>query len=126
MITTLDERPTLLIVDDEEEIRATVRLLLRTTELQVVGEAGGGIEAVSLALRTQPDLILLDQKMPDMTGEETTEILRQASPGSLIIAFSAYLDRHPDWADGYLPKDRVAEVAEYLTTFLGSIEAAKL
>ncbi len=107
-----------LVVDDEQEIRETVRLLVEPKGFVVVGEAANGIEAVSLALREQPHLIVLDQKMPEMTGEETAATLRNASPSSRILAFSAYLEGCPDWGDGFLAKDRIADIAKVLAAML--------
>lgn len=109
---------TVLIVDDDEEIRHVLRLLCETEGLDVVGEAGNGVEAVPLALRHQPDFVILDFMLPRLDGEGAAEILRAVTPESRIVAFSAILDEQPDWADAYLNKERITELMPLLRTFI--------
>jgi DNA-binding NarL/FixJ family response regulator len=61
---------TVLIVDDHIGFRSTARTVLEAEGFQVVGEAGDGAEAVELAGRLQPDVVLLDVQLPDMDGFE--------------------------------------------------------
>jgi len=103
-----------LIVDDDEEIRHVLRLMCETEGFQVIGEAENGVEAVPLALKHQPDFVILDYLMPHLDGEGTATMLRAIAPGARIIAFSAVLDRKPSWSDSYLNKARVSEVAPLL------------
>jgi CheY-like chemotaxis protein len=107
-----------LIVDDDEEIRHVLRVLCETEGLKVVGEAANAVEAVPLALNHQPDFVILDYMLPRLDGEGAAEILRTITPESKIVAFSAILDRQPDWADAYLNKDRIAELMPLLRTFI--------
>jgi CheY-like chemotaxis protein len=109
---------TVLIVDDDEEIRHALRLLCETEGMKVVGEAANGVEAVPLALQYQPDFVILDYMLPRLDGEGAAEILRAVIPGTKIVAFSAFLDRQPDWADAYLNKDRISELMPLLRTFI--------
>lgn len=109
---------TVLIVDDDEEIRHVLRLVCEDDSLRVVGEAGNGVEAVTLALSHQPDFVILDYKLPRLDGEGAAEILRAVTPTSKIVAFSALLDRQPPWADAYLNKERLAELMPLLKTFI--------
>jgi CheY-like chemotaxis protein len=112
------ERKTVLIVDDEEEIRHVLRLLCEGADLEVVGEAENGVEAIPLALRFQPDFVILDYMLPRLDGEGAAEIMRAVTPESKIVAFSAILDSKPPWADAYLNKDRVSELMPLLQTFI--------
>jgi DNA-binding NarL/FixJ family response regulator len=107
-----------LIVDDDEEIRHVLRLLFETEKLDVVGEAANAAEAVPLALNHQPDFVILDYKLPQLDGEGAAEILRAVVPGTRIVAFSAFLDKRPDWADAYLNKDRISELMPLLRSFI--------
>ena len=109
---------TVLIVDDDEEVRHVLRLLCEHDDLEVVGEADNGVAAIPLALSHQPDFVILDYRLPRLDGEGAAEILRAVTPDSKIVAFSALLDTQPDWADGYLNKDRVAELMPLLRTFI--------
>lgn len=117
-MTEPNHHKTVLIVDDDEEIRHVLRLLCEADELEVVGEAENGVEAVPLALRHQPDFVILDYRLPRLDGEGAAEILRAVTPESKIVAFSALLDRQPDWADAYLNKDRIAELMPLLRSFV--------
>ncbi len=109
---------TVLIVDDDEEVRHVLRLICENDSLRVVGEAGNGIEAVTLALNHQPDFVILDYKLPRLDGEGAAEILRAITPDSKIVAFSAILERQPEWADAFLNKERIAEMMPLLRSFI--------
>lgn len=109
---------TVLIVDDDEEIRHVLRLLCETEGLEVVGEAATGVEAVPIALKHQPDFVILDYMLPRLDGEGAAEILRAVVPGTKIVAFSAILEAQPSWADAYLNKERIAELMPLLKTFI--------
>ena len=114
----LPSQKTVLIVDDDEEIRHVLRLLCESEGLEVVGEASSGIEAVPLALKHQPGFVILDFMLPRLDGEGASEILRAVIPGTKIVAFSAILDRRPEWADAYLNKERISELMPLLRTFI--------
>lgn len=109
---------TVLIVDDDEEIRHVLRLLCETEGMEVIGEAATGVEAVPQALRHQPDVVILDYMLPRLDGEGTAEILRAVVPGTKIVAFSAILDSQPGWADAYLNKERISELMPLLQTLI--------
>lgn len=109
---------TVLIVDDDEEMRHVLRLLCETEGLEVVGEAANGVEAIPLALNHQPDVVILDYRLPRLDGEGAAEILRAVIPGTKIVAFSAILERQPEWADAYLNKERITELMPLLRSFI--------
>jgi DNA-binding response OmpR family regulator len=67
-----------LLADDDPDIREYVRLALRNYDNLMVLEAVDGNKAVSLAKHTKPDLILLDNKMPSMSGESVAKSLKNA------------------------------------------------
>lgn len=105
---------TVLIVDDDEEIRHVLRLMCEMEGFEVVGEASNGVEAVPLALSAQPSIVILDHLMPRRRGDVTATLLRSLVPGIRIVAFSAILEAKPDWSDAYLNKERISEVAPLL------------
>jgi two-component system, chemotaxis family, chemotaxis protein CheY len=105
---------TILIVDDDEEIRHVLRMMCEIEGYHVVGEASHGVEAVQEALKHQPRFVILDYLMPHLDGEGTASLLRAVSPGARIVAFSAVLDEKPDWSDAYLNKERIQEVVPLL------------
>lgn len=109
---------TVLIVDDDEEVRHVLRILCEQDRLDVVGEADNGVAAVSLALKLQPDFVILDYRLPRLDGEGAAEILRAVAPRSRIVAFSAILEDQPEWADAFLNKARITELMPLLKTFI--------
>jgi len=86
----------ILIVDDEEDIRVLVRSLIEIANhgLSVAGEAADGDEALRRWRDRQPDVVLLDQRMPGLSGLETAEVMLSENPGQTVILFTAYLDPH--------------------------------
>lgn len=84
---------TILIADDSERVRTIVRRALeRDTDFTVCGEAVDGLEAVTKAKELLPDLILLDVRMPRLTGLEVAGILRNTQPSLRIIMLTMYAD----------------------------------
>ncbi len=83
-----------LIVDDHAGVRALLRSLLKkASDIEVVGEAQNGIEALALVNRLKPDVMLLDIEMPGMTGIEVARELHARKTDVIILAVSAYNDR---------------------------------
>jgi CheY-like chemotaxis protein len=99
-----------LIVDDNEDIRDVLRMVFEVDGFKVVGEAANGVEAVTVALEHRPDFVILDYLMPLQNGEKTAEILRTLVPETRIVAFSGVISKKPEWADAFLTKDRVSEI----------------
>jgi DNA-binding NarL/FixJ family response regulator len=79
----------ILVVDDHAVVRAGLKLLLsREEELEVVGEAGDGDEAVTRALQLEPDVALMDVVMPGRSGIETAGELRESLPAAKVLMLS--------------------------------------
>jgi NarL family two-component system response regulator LiaR len=84
---------TVLIVDDHALVRSGIRGYLETQpDLQVVGEAASGAEAVRAAADLVPDVVLMDLLMPEMDGVEATRRLCQVSPHSQVVVLTSYHD----------------------------------
>ena len=80
-----------LICDDNEAVRALVGLIVDgALGLTVVGEATDGNEAIVEATRLQPDVIILDLAMPNLSGLEAIPALRRIAPAAQIIVFSGF------------------------------------
>ena len=102
----------ILLVDDQQLIRLGFGLVLGAEDdLDVVGEASNGAEAIDLAARLQPDVILMDVRMPGLDGIEATRRIVAANPDSRIIILTTFdLDEYAfgalrAGASGFLLKD---------------------
>src|SRR5512140_2754252 len=80
----------MLICDDHEVIRTGLASLLAGTDIQIIGEAANGKDALRLAQKDKPDVILLDIRMPDGDGLSTLEKLRAKVPESKVVMLSTY------------------------------------
>jgi two-component system, NarL family, response regulator LiaR len=109
-----------LIADDHPFVRHGLRTYLETLEdMDVAGEAADGAEAVELAGRLLPDVVLMDLVMPELDGIEATRRIKAASPATKVIALTSFDNDERVFpaikagAAGYLLKDvRPAELAE--------------
>jgi len=80
-----------LIADDHGIVREGIRMILAAQEdIEVVGEASTGREAVELARRMQPDVVLMDISMPDLNGIEATRRIREEMPGVQVLGLTMH------------------------------------
>ena len=87
------ESITVLIADDHADFRAGLRALLEAADdLEIVGEATTGLEAVNQATQRQPDVILMDINMPDLNGIEATRRILYMSPHIRILMLTMFED----------------------------------
>ncbi len=81
----------ILVADDHEVVREGVRALIeRQPDLEVCGFALTGSEAVDLAVKTRPDVVVLDLTMPELDGVEAIRQIRKAAPDTEVVVFSAH------------------------------------
>ncbi len=84
-----------LIADDRPGSRAGLRALLSTwSEIQIVGEASDGQEAVVMAEKHHPDVVLMDARMPTMDGLEATRLINHRCPSVNVIILTLYSAYH--------------------------------
>jgi DNA-binding NarL/FixJ family response regulator len=84
---------TVLVADDHPAFRTGLQQMLEGVEdLEVVGTASNGAEAVELAARLKPDVAVMDLRMPELDGIEATRRLRQDSPGTAVIVLTMFED----------------------------------
>ncbi|MEK7816796.1 MAG: response regulator transcription factor, partial [Actinomycetota bacterium] len=83
----------ILIVDDHEVVRMGLRTLLeRHEDLEIIGEAASAQEAVDTSLKTLPDVVLMDVRLPDRSGIEACREIRTAEPGIRVLMLTSYSD----------------------------------
>jgi DNA-binding NarL/FixJ family response regulator len=106
----------ILLADDHKIVRDGLRSLLQAeADLEVVGEAANGREAVRLAQELSPDVVVMDVGMPDLNGIEATRYIAGGASGAKVIALSMHSDRRfvegmlAAGATGYLLKDSAFE-----------------
>jgi len=110
------ERIRILIADDHAIVREGLRALIETEPgMELAAEAGDGIEAVQMARRLKPDVILLDLLMPRMDGLEAIRAIKQEQPGACILVLTSFAEDEKVFpaikagAQGYLLKDTTPE-----------------
>jgi two-component system nitrate/nitrite response regulator NarL len=116
-----------LIADDQRMFAEALEALLATEErISVVGYARDGKEAVRLARKLRPDVILMDISMPVMDGFEATRILREQDEGACVLMLTGSNSRtdvdraRQAGAAGYVTKDRIAaELIEAIVEVVG-------
>jgi DNA-binding NarL/FixJ family response regulator len=105
-----------LVADDQSMVRAGFRMLLGGEEdIEVVAEAGDGLEAVEKAARYEPTLVLMDIRMPELDGLEATRRILAADPGARVLILTTFdLDEYVYealriGASGFVLKDEPPE-----------------
>ena len=86
---TKSQKPTILIIDDDAEIRYSLDRVLSPDGHKII-TADSGEQGIEVAEKNNPDLIFLDNRMGGISGIETLQHLRTASPASLVILMTAY------------------------------------
>jgi len=99
----------ILIVDDHQAARITIRSLLDWHGFQVCGEAKDGQEAIDQVLELKPDIVLLDINMPVLSGTQAALEIRRLSPDTKIIFLTiheapALINVLRPWAHGFVSK----------------------
>lgn len=119
---TIEPRVRVLIADDRRHSRLGLKALLATyPQIQVVGEATNGREAVALTSQSDPDVVLMDILMPGMDGLEATRCIKDAQPGVRVVVLTlhaSYRDQaRAAGADAFLVKGGPAD--ELLRALVG-------
>jgi DNA-binding NarL/FixJ family response regulator len=106
------KRIKVLIADDHPVVREGLRAMLATDEaIEVVGEAGDGADAVARMVELEPDIVLMDLRMPNLDGIEATRRIKAQNPAMAVIMLTMYdndayvIDAVRAGAGGYLLKD---------------------
>jgi two-component system, NarL family, nitrate/nitrite response regulator NarL len=115
----------ILIVDDNEAVRRALQGLFEMdSAFEVCGAAGNGREAIEVAKRSLPDLVILDLAMPVLTGIEAAPILIKTLPGVIVMLFTMFespqltAEAHRAGVHAVVPKYRPDKLLEHARSFL--------
>ncbi len=107
-----NERIRVLVVDDHDLFRTGLASLLASTPgIEVVGNASGGLSGISMAAELRPDVVLMDVRMPDLSGFEATRAIVESDPGVRVVMLTVIPEGEgiaaaiEAGASGYLAKD---------------------
>jgi CheY-like chemotaxis protein len=81
-----------LVVDDTDHVRKMLRSMLELDGFTVVGDAASGAEAIELCDLVDPDVVVLDYKMPGLDGLATASRIRSRRPRQMVILYTAFID----------------------------------
>ena len=112
----MNDKIRIQLADDHTFLRIGLATLIENkSDMSVVGEAENGIEAVELARKLRPDVVIMDLMMPEMSGAEATKILRRELPETKVVILTSYGTSHEvsqaiaDGAACVLMKDATSE-----------------
>ena len=112
----------ILIADDNAFIRELMRSYLEHSGHIICGEAHDGVQAVTVAKQTQPEVILLDLTMPGMNGIETGSLLKRTMPDTPIILFTLHEDEVNTQLAAMMGVDLVVEKTKGIKNLTESIK----
>lgn len=81
-----------MVVDDTDHVRRMLRNMLELDGFEVVAEAGNGVDAVAAVDEADPDVVVVDYKMPEVDGLETARRIRESRPEQVMILYTAFVD----------------------------------
>jgi CheY-like chemotaxis protein len=91
--STVVSRPIrVMVVDDTDHVRRMLTSMLSLDGFEVVGNAAGGTQAIENVEQADPDVVVIDYKMPGMDGLDTARGIRAARPDQVMILYTAYID----------------------------------
>ncbi|MFP5297788.1 MAG: response regulator transcription factor [Actinomycetota bacterium] len=118
--TDMAHRPVVLLVDDDPAMRDLLETIFHTHGgFRIGGVAQDGFEGAMMCADINPDVVVLDYFMPRWDGAKAAEFIRQHSPESKIIAFSAVLGEAPPWADEFLLKNDITHLLPLVEKMVG-------
>ena len=83
----------LLIVDDQKVIRRSINLFLQDYDIEIVGEASNGLDAIQQFIKTKPDVVTMDITMPEMDGLACIDAIREITTDVKIMVITALADK---------------------------------
>ena len=126
----LPPRPRVLLADDHDRLRQALLDLLTESGFEVVGESGDGADAVALARLHEPDIVVIDLRMPVLNGLDATRLIKDARPATQVVVLSAFespeLERQALEAGAFAYLDKGALARRLHRVLLGAAVRAVL
>jgi len=114
-VTVGSERIRVMLVDDHAVVRSGLAaFLMAFDDLELVGEAADGVEAVAMCGRVSPDVVLMDLVMPQMDGATATKAIRDAYPNVQVIALTSF--KEDDLVQGALQAGAIGYLLKNIST----------
>ena len=108
---------TVVLVDDDDDLRHVLKgLIASAPDMELVGDVGLGVEAIEETIYGEPDVMVLDYMMPGMSGDIVAAAVKENSPKTKILVFTAVLDSAPQWADAFLTKLQIGDLLDSIRT----------
>ena len=114
-----------VLVDDDDDLRGVIKgLIASADDMELVGDVGLGVEGIEETIYTEPDVIVLDYMMPGMSGDIVAAAVKENSPTTKILVFTAVLESAPDWADAFLTKLQIGGLVDEIRALAQSAPSA--
>ena len=115
MSSVQTDRIRVMLVDDHAVVRSGLAaFLMAFDDLELVGEAGDGAEAVAMCARVKPDVVLMDLVMPEMDGATATRAIRAAHPEIQVIVLTSF--KEDDLVQGALQAGAIGYLLKNVST----------
>ena len=129
-VRRLPPRPRVLLADDHDRLRGALRDLLVETGFEVVGESGDGADAVAMARVLEPDVVVIDLRLPMLNGLDATRLIKDARPATQVVVLSAFespeLERQAQEAGAFAYLDKGTMARRLHRVLLGAAVQAVL
>jgi DNA-binding NarL/FixJ family response regulator len=127
----MSARTTVIVADDKELFRKTLRSFLKDFQIDILSEAENGLELLKQLETAKPDVVLLDLEMPVLDGSETLTKIKYKFPDQRVIILSMHFDKNlydnykARGASGYVPKDAISDRYNGVPTLVKAISEVK-
>jgi DNA-binding NarL/FixJ family response regulator len=129
-VRRLPPRPRVLLADDHDRLRQALCDLLVETGFEVVAESADGADAVAMARALEPDVVVIDLRMPVLNGLDATRLIKDARPATQVVVLSAFespeLERQAREAGAFAYLDKGTMARRVRRVLLGAAVRAVL
>jgi DNA-binding NarL/FixJ family response regulator len=115
-----------VLVDDDDDLRGVIRgMIAAADDIELVGDVGQGVEGIEETIYAEPDVIVLDYMMPGMSGDIVAAAVKENSPRTKILVFTAVLEAAPEWADAFLTKLQIGDLIDQIRSLAADSDTGR-